>query len=221
LFGRAVRWLFGATKQDNADNKKIMANLLHGLKQRYGAEIGVRALIAMVPDARVRGGQVYARTDKPLTARQVNRHTVRAASVHARHLVDALGQDDSKSAGELLNLSRVSGTHRHTAIRSAVFYDTPSSELYQRYRASVRLLTAARLAEAQARQSQKGHQTFNLVETAETLVRHLGAAADISVKTTDWYIDQSKSSAIEPLGNRPDATAQVPKELAGGLGAAP
>jgi hypothetical protein len=34
LFGRAVRSLLGATKQ-HADNKKIMANVLHGLKQRY------------------------------------------------------------------------------------------------------------------------------------------------------------------------------------------
>jgi hypothetical protein len=40
IFGRAVRWLFGATKQDRADNQKIMANFLANLKEKYGPELG-------------------------------------------------------------------------------------------------------------------------------------------------------------------------------------
>jgi hypothetical protein len=74
FLGRAVRWLFGATKQDRADNQKIMGDLVAGLKQKYGSKIGVKAFLRAVPDARIRDdGVLEAKTTKPLTARQVHR----------------------------------------------------------------------------------------------------------------------------------------------------
>jgi hypothetical protein len=59
FLGRAVRWLFGATKQDRADNKKIMGDLLKGLQGKYGTEVGARAFLAARPEAYVdKGGDI-------------------------------------------------------------------------------------------------------------------------------------------------------------------
>jgi hypothetical protein len=60
FLGRAVRWLFGATKQDRADNKKIMGDLLKGLQAKYGTEVGARAFLAARHEAYVSKGDMAA-----------------------------------------------------------------------------------------------------------------------------------------------------------------
>src|SRR5690606_26219272 len=78
FLGRAVRWMFGATKQDRADNNKILGDLLSGLKAKYGDEVGTRAFLKAVPGVQLRDDGIYARSAKPLTARQVRTALVTA-----------------------------------------------------------------------------------------------------------------------------------------------
>jgi hypothetical protein len=133
IFGRAVRWLFGATKQDRADNKQIMGNLLANLKQKYGPELGLRAFLTGVGDnARVtQDGAVEVRPDKPLTARQVRKaertavESKMSATKDAKRVMTHLGKQDGLQpdglAKDFVSLARFSGTAKEAVIRDGLW----------------------------------------------------------------------------------------------------
>src|SRR5262245_57229919 len=70
LGSRFVRWMFGPTKQDRADNQHIISEFLKDVGGKYGKANAERALEMARPGMQRRGDRLYANVMKPLTARQ-------------------------------------------------------------------------------------------------------------------------------------------------------
>ncbi|HMR32927.1 MAG TPA: hypothetical protein PKA13_16525 [Geminicoccaceae bacterium] len=70
LGSRLVRFMFGPTKQDRADNKHIVSQFLKEVGGKYGMENARQALQMARPGMQRRADGLYDNVMKPLTARQ-------------------------------------------------------------------------------------------------------------------------------------------------------
>lgn len=238
IIARTRRWLFGATKEDRANNRKIMGEVLAGLKERYGEKIGVAAFLRAVPSATFKADGTLDRIpdEKPLEAREFQEAqwfgamAKTQATTGAKNLVSGL-TDTSKGvdglAKGLVSLASVSGTARQQAVKDGSWIarqgpierarSAPPNQRQQLWNqlettTQTRYDNAVKLLKA-AKAAQPSAPDVDLFGAAADLLRELGRNAQMSAPDVEKLISDIGAGRVQPSEDEADEIASLQNQL--------